>query len=166
MSSKNPTWTDIVSKTMNRDEYFTQFEDKPIIRENFENYAPKEHIMKEIKEILAFRGESLKILAIGAGWCKDCTANIPRLIKIADSLPSEKVELKLLYGIKVDPYRKPGDPTWSKTHSPPETFNPKFAVTKIPMIYFFNKSGIFLGKIIENPTKFPTIEEVLLSYLK
>ena len=166
MSSENPSWSDIVSPTMTRDEYLAKFENKPIIRENFENYTPKDDVIKEIKEILASKDESLKLLAIGAAWCKDCTANIPRLIKVADSLPPEKIELKLLYGIKVNPYRKPGEPTWSKKHSPPETLDPKFAVKKIPMIYFFNTSGEFLGKIIENPKKYPTIEEVLLSFLK
>lgn len=166
MNSENLTWSDIVSPTMTRDEYFTKFEDKPSIRENFENYSPKDGVIKEISKILVNKKESVKILAIGAAWCKDCTVNIPRLVKIADSLPSDKIELKLLYGIKVNPYRKPGEPTWSKTHSPAETFDPKFAVTKIPMIYFFNIAGEFLGKIIENPKKYPTIEEVLLSFLK
>jgi hypothetical protein len=166
MSSENLSWSDILSPTMTRDEYLAKFENKPVIRENFETYTPKDTVITEIKRFLNSKNESVKIFAIGAAWCKDCTVNIPRLIKIVDKLPSNKVELKLLYGIKVNPYRKPGEPTWSVQHSPPETFDPKFDVTKIPVIYFFNKSGEYLGRILENPKKFSTIEEVLLSLLK
>jgi len=166
MDSENPTWSDIKSITMTRDDYFAEFKEKAEIKSNFESYTLKMKIIGEIRTLLKIHDEHLKILAIGAGWCKDCTSNIPKLIKIADSLPSERVQLRLLYGIRVNPYRKSGEPIWSKEHSPPEAFDPKFMVTKIPMIYFFNKAGKFLGKIIENPTEYPTIEECILSFLK
>ncbi|MBN2155663.1 MAG: thioredoxin family protein [Candidatus Lokiarchaeota archaeon] len=166
MSSENPTWYDIKSETMTRDEYFVKFGDKPEIKSTFESYSPKTDVIKEIHDLLLDQNQSIKILALGAGWCKDCTTNVPKLVKIVDNLPNERVELRMLYGVKVNPYRKPGEPIWSKHHSPPETQDPKFAVTKIPMIYFFDKSGEFLGKIVENPKRFSTIEECILAFLR
>ena len=91
MSSENPNWSDIVSTTLTRGDYFAKFENKPIIQENFENYTPKIDVINQIKEILSSKDESVKFLAIGASWCKDCTSNIPRLIKIVDSLPCSRL---------------------------------------------------------------------------
>jgi len=166
MSSEKLNWSDIVSPMMTRDEYNTKFKDEAPIHENYSVYTPKSETIKKISDFLTSKNESIKILAMGAAWCKDCKIQIPHLLKIVDALPSDRVAVRFLYGIKTDPYRKPGDVKWSARHSPPEAVNPKFAVNKIPMIYIFNATGSLLAKIEERPHKFPTIEEVFLSVLE
>lgn len=166
MNNENLTWSDITSPTMTPEEYHKKFADKEIIQENFKSYNPKTEVIHEISEILATKNETVKVLALGAAWCKDCTIQVPRLLKIARELSPDLFDLHILYGIKTNPYRKPNEIRWSARHSPQEAVNPKFAANKIPMIYFFNKSGELMGIIEESPTKYPTIEEVLLSFIK
>ena len=166
MSSVKLMWSDIVSPIMTRDEYDTKFKDEAPIQENYSEYIPKSEVIKKISDILSSKNKTIKILAMGAAWCKDCKIQIPHLLKIVDALPSERIAVRFLYGIKTDPYRKPGDVKWSERHSPPEAVNPKFAVNKIPMIYFFNGSGALLDMIEERPHKYPTIEEELLASLE
>ena len=166
MSSDKLLWSDIVSPTMNRNEYDSKFKDEVSIQENYATYTPKPEIIEKISEILNSKNKTIKILAMGAAWCKDCKIQVPRLLKILDALSSEKVEVQFLYGIKTDPYRKPGDIKWSARHSPPEAVNPKFVANKIPMIYIFDAEGTIREIIEERPHKHPTIEEVLLAALE
>ena len=166
MASDKLKWSDIVSPTMNSDEYVAKFKDEPSIHENYSSYIPKSDIINKIVALLSSKNESIKVLAMGAAWCKDCKIQVPHLLKIVEALPSNKIEIKFLYGIKTDPYRKPGDVKWSTRHSPPEAVDPKFAVNKIPMIYFFDAAGSLLTMIEERPNKYPTIEEVLLAALE
>lgn len=166
MTNEKLTWADIISPVMTREEYDIKFQDEASIQENYSLYIPKSEIIKKISDFLSSNNESIKILAMGAAWCKDCKIQVPHALKIVDALPSERVTIRFLYGIKTDPYRKPGDLKWSARHSPSEAVNPKFDVNKIPMIYIFNSTGSLLAKIEERPQKYPTIEEVLLSALE
>ena len=166
MASDKLVWSDIVSPTMNSAEYIEKFKNEAPIKENYSTYVPKSDIINKISTLLSSKNESIKILAMGAAWCGDCKIQIPHLVKIVDALPSNLVELRFLYGIKTDPYRKPEDVKWSARHSPPEAVNPKFAANKIPMIYFFSGSGVLLDMIEERSHKYPTIEEVLLASLE
>ena len=165
MSSENLKWIDIVSPTLTKEEYNAKFGDEETIKDNYSTYNPKSDVIQKITEILSEKKTSLKIMAMGAAWCKDCKLQIPHLLKIVNTLPSELVEMKILYGIKTDPYRKAGDIKWSARHSPPEAINPKFAANKIPMIYFFDATGDLLAMIEERPRTHSTIEEVLLAAL-
>ncbi|TFG21213.1 MAG: hypothetical protein EU530_01085 [Promethearchaeota archaeon] len=165
MPSEKLLWSDIVSPTMDSAEYVEKFKEDSSIEENYSAYIPKSEVINQIVAILSSKNKSIKILAMGAAWCKDCKMQVPHLLKIVDALPSDKVEIRFLYGIKTDPYRTLGDIKWSARHSPPEAVNPKFAVDKIPMIYFFDSEGTLLDLIEEKP-KSSTIEEVLLASLK
>jgi thiol-disulfide isomerase/thioredoxin len=166
MTNEKLVWADIVSPMLTREEYDAKFKDEPSIQENYSTYIPKPDIIQKISSLLSSKNETIKILAMGAAWCKDCKIQVPHLLKIVDALPSERVAVRFLYGIKTDPFRKPGDLKWSARHSPPEAINPKFEVNKIPMIYIFNSAGDLLAKIEERPQKYPTIEEIILSTLK
>lgn len=166
MASDNLKWSDIVSPTMNSDEYVEKFKVETDVRENYSSYTPKSDVINKIVALLSSKNQSIKVLAMGAAWCKDCKLQIPHLLKIVEALPSDKVEIKFLYGIRTNPYRRPGDIKWSARHSPPEAVNPKFAANKIPMIYFFDAAGSLITMIEERPTKYPTIEEVLLAALE
>ena len=165
---KNPSlqWSDLKSETMTPEEYFEKYNYKPLIVKNYEDYAPKIKVIEEIRKILKEKNDSLKIFVIGADWCPDCSVNTPRMVQIRDQLNDEKSEFKILYGVKVNALRKQGELLWHQSQSPPEAVDPKFDLKKIPTIYFFNKEGKYLARIIENPGSNSTLEEDMLKILK
>jgi len=159
-------WSDIQSETMTPEEYLDKYNHKTLIVKNYEEYNPKIEIIEEIKKILKEKNESFKILVIGADWCPDCSVNTPRMVQLRNTINKRIIELKILYGVKVNALRKQGEILWHPSQSPPEAIDPKFDLKKIPTIYFFNKEGKYLARIIENPELDSTLEEDMLKILK
>jgi len=157
-------WSDLVSPTMTPDEYLKIYGDK--IKRVYESYEPKSDTLNDIKNLLKNKKEKLKIIALGADWCPDCSRNVPRMIKIVKFLNTEEVGLQILYGIMVNALHKPGETIWHKNRSPPEATDPKFDLKAIPSFYFFNDAGEYLGIIVENPDYTSTLEEDILKILK
>jgi len=165
MKSKiNLKWSDLVSPTMTPEEYLKIYGDH--IKRVYENYEPKSDVLDKIKGILKNKNEKLKIVALGADWCPDCSRNVPRMIKIVREIKSEDVDMRILYGIIVNALHKPGETIWHKKRSPPEATDPKFELKAIPTFYFFNEVGEYLGVIVENPDYHSTLEEDILKILK
>lgn len=156
-------WSDIVSPTLSPDEYL-KTDDK--VRFNFESYKPKVDILEKIKSLLINKNQKLKIVALGADWCPDCSINVPKMIKIQKSMNTTNIVLQILYGIMVDGFHKSGQKIWHKTRSPPEALDPKFNLEKIPTFFIFNKEGEYLGAIIENPKLGSTLEEDTLEIIE
>ncbi|MFX1453267.1 MAG: thioredoxin family protein [Promethearchaeota archaeon] len=157
-------WSDLISPTMTSKEYLKIYGDQ--VKKIYNNYEPKSNILVEIEDLLKKRKEKLKILALGADWCPDCSKNVPSMIKIINSINDNDIELKILYGIMKNAFHKPEETIWHKTHSPPEATDPKFNLKAIPSFYFFNKNGEYLGIIIENPQDSSSLEEDILAILK
>lgn len=157
---------DVESKTIDPGEYLEKFKDKQLIIFHYKNYDPNLKILQEIKDFLLNKQEKLRILAIGADWCPDCTIHVPSMAKIVKQMNTDDIDFQILYGIMVNGFRRNGSKIWHKRRSPPEAVDPKFDLTKIPTFYFFNKDGNYIGRIVENPEKFPTLEEELLYILK
>lgn len=157
-------WSDLVSPTMNSEEYLEIYGDK--IKKIYESYEPKSDILNSIKDFLKNKKEKLKIVALGADWCPDCSKNVPRIIKIVKNIETQDVDLKILYGIMVNALHKPGEAIWHKKRSPPEATNPKFDLRAIPTFYFFNEIGEYIGAIVENPEYSSTLEEDILKIIK
>ena len=157
-------WSDLVSPTMTPDEYLKIYGDK--IKRVYESYEPKSDTLNDIKNLLKNKKEKLKIIALGADWCPDCSRNVPRMIKIVKFLNTEEVGLQILYGIMVNALHKPGETIWHKNRSPPEATDPKFDLKAIPSFYFFNDAGEYLGIIVENPEYSSTLEDDILKILK
>jgi len=124
------TWADLVSPTMTPEEYFKIYKDK--ISKVYKSYEPKSEIIEKIKQFLKSKQEKLKIVALGADWCPDCSKNIPRMIKLIKNINTKDVTLKILYGIMVNALHKPGETIWHKKRSPPEATDPKFELKAIP----------------------------------
>ncbi len=163
---KDLIWEDISSPTMDPQEYMKKSSEKKEVLETYENYQPNQVAIKKIKEYLLKNNESIKFFAIGAVWCPDCNVNIPRMIKILEEF--EKIELNILYGVKVDAYKKKNKESiaWNAEKSPQEATNPKFNLLKIPTIYIFNREGKFINCIVENPREGSTLEEDIAFYLE
>jgi thiol-disulfide isomerase/thioredoxin len=159
-------WADLVSPTMTSEAYLKKFGDK--IEYNYKTYNPKKVILENINQLLEDKKEKLRILALGADWCPDCSKNIPRMIKIVKILKENynNLELKILYGIMVNALHKPGEILWHKKRSPPEAIDPKFNLKAIPTFYFFNCAGEFLGEIVENPKISSSLEEDTFEIIK
>ena len=156
-------WSDLVSPAMNPDEYLETYGDR--IKKVYETYEPKSNILTSIKDFLKIKKEKLKIVALGADWCPDCSRNVPRMIKIVKNIETQDVDLKILYGIMVNALHKPGETIWHKNRSPPEAIDPKFDLKAIPTFYFFNENGDYLGVIVENPEYSSTLEEDILKII-
>ncbi|MHA2123811.1 MAG: thioredoxin family protein [Promethearchaeota archaeon] len=159
-------YDDLVSPTHTADEYLKIFKDKQEVIRNFESYKPKSEVLEQIINLLQKKNQKLKVVALGADWCPDCSRNVPRMIKIIKTLESPVANLQILYGIMVNALHKPGEAIWHKKRSPPEAIDSKFDLTKIPTFYFFEENGDLLGIIVENPKWTSTLEEDLLEILK
>ncbi len=119
------------------------------------DYTLKPDILESIK---AFDNQFI-VVTISADWCKDCIANVPvlDLVHEATGLP-----VYILGGVKTDPLNP--DRQWAVPPSPPEvnTLN----IKAIPTILIYAKNGKEIGRIIENPSIKPTLEEELLYFLE
>ena len=162
---KDLIWDDITSQVMNPQKYMKKSSEKKEVLETYENYKPNKVAIKKIKDYLLKNKEELKFFAIGAIWCPDCNENIPRMIKILEEF--EDIEFKILYGVKVDVYKKKNKAKvmWNSEKSPQEAVNPKFELLKIPTIYIFNQEGKYVNRIVENPREGSTLEEDIADYL-
>jgi thiol-disulfide isomerase/thioredoxin len=158
------TLNDLTSPTLSPKKYLKKYKKKT--KETYNYYEPKASVIYQIKEIIRINNEKLKIVVLGADWCPDCVKNIPIMIKITKLMNDKTVDMKILYGIMVNAFHKPGEPLWHKKRSPPEATNPKFNLTAIPTFYFFNRRGNLVGIIIENPKAGSTLEEEILGILK
>ena len=155
-------WTDIKSSTMNPDEFLQKH--KSLTR-NYENYQPNPEVLEVINKIISNKNERLKILSISADWCPDSALNVPRMVKIVKMLNSEDLEMRILSGVNRN-YKQTryGDSPWQP--KPPEAVDPKFNLNAVPAFYFFNKNGEYVGRIVERPRKFGTLEEEIADILK
>jgi len=118
-------------------------------------YSPKPKVLESIKRL----ADQFLVVAIGADWCKDCIANIPvlDLIHEATGLP-----VYVLGGVKTAPLNP--NRQWAIPPSPPEvdTLN----IKAIPTILIYTLDGREIGRIIENPSMKPTLEEELLCLIE
>jgi len=102
---------------------------------------------------------------MGAEWCHDSSEQIPSMIKIIKEINSENIDMRVLYGIKVNLLRKKGEIIWDKKNSPPEAIDPKFDLVAIPTFYFFIEDE-FVGWIVEHPKIFSPLERDFCNIIK
>jgi len=118
-------------------------------------YTPRSDILEALKPY----ANKYIVVAIGADWCKDCVANIPvlDLVHEATGLP-----VYILSGVKTDPLNP--DRQWAVPPSPPEVDN--LNIKAIPTILLYTLDGKEIGRVIENPSIKPTLEEELLCLIE
>jgi thiol-disulfide isomerase/thioredoxin len=129
------------------------FKEKFLTRE--QTYQLKQEAIDQLKKV----ADGYVIVAFSAEWCKDCSVNVPVLALISEATG---LEIRIFGGLMKDPLSHTRK--WRIPPSPPEveTFN----VEKIPLIVIFDKEGREIGRIIENPTHKPTLEEELCEIVK
>ena len=113
---------------------------------------------KAIHQLRAFAANFV-LIVFSAAWCKDCAVNVPVLALINEATG---LEVRVFGGLKKDPLGQ--GHKWRIPPSPPEaeTFN----VDKIPLIIIVDKDGRDVGRIVENPTECPTLEEELCEIVR
>ena len=119
------------------------------------SYIPRLDILDALKPYT----KGYIVVAIGADWCKDCVSNLPvlDLIHEATGLP-----VYVLGGVKTDPLNP--NRQWAVPPSPPEV--DILNIKAIPTILLYTPAGQEIGRIIENPSLKPTLEEELLCILE
>ena len=153
----NINLSEIREKTVSVSQYIEglarPFQEKFLIRK--QTYLLKTETINQLKK---FANKSV-IIVFSAEWCKDCAVNIPVLALISEATG---IEVRVFGGLKKDPLGHAKK--WRIPPSPPEveTFN----VDKIPLIILFDRQGKEIGRIIENPSNMPTLEEELCEILR
>jgi len=149
----NVNLREIKRKTVSVKDYIENLEQP--FREKFltrkQTYLLNQEAVNKLKNL----AKEYVVVAFSAEWCKDCAANIPVLALISEI---SGLEVRIFGGLMKDPLshiRK-----WRIPPSPPEVET--FQVDKIPFIIVFDKNGVEIGRIIENPKKMPTLEQEIL----
>ena len=149
--------SEIKRKTVSVTDYINSLEEP--FREEFlarkQTYQPNQEALSQLRESAG----KYMIIAFSAGWCKDCAVNIPVLAVINDA---SGLEVRVFGGLKKDPLGQ--GRKWRIPPSPQEveTFN----VDKLPLIIVAEREGSEIGRIVENPTHRPTLEQELCEIIK
>ena len=153
----NINLSEIREKTVSVSQYIEglsqPFQEKFLTRK--QTYQLKTETVNQLEKF----ADKYAVVVFSAEWCKDCAVNIPVLALISEAAG---VEVRVFGGLKKDPLGHAKK--WRTPPSPPEveTFN----VDKIPLIILFDREGKEIGRIIENPSKMPTLEEEIYEIIK
>ncbi|MBD3193656.1 MAG: hypothetical protein GF311_01480 [Candidatus Lokiarchaeota archaeon] len=162
---KNLHWIDIESDYFEGIEYIDHIKsmkERIMHQSNYKAYKPDPKIVSELISFFKESSSKLKILTLGATWCKTCADVKPSYIKVVEAVDSPKLKVYLLGGVKTTMTSTDDDYSWAKK-SPPEFHNPKFYVNQIPIAYYFNEKGDCLTRIEKYPKNGKTFEESILS---
>ena len=149
--------TEIRKRTVSADDYINSLEEP--FKEKFltrrQTYQPNREALSQLK---AFAGKYV-IIAFSAAWCKDCALHIPVLAMINETTG---LEVRIFGGLKKDPLNQAHK--WRIPPSPREveTLN----LERIPLIIVADTEGREIGRIVENPSHQPTLEQEISEIIK
>lgn len=161
-------WTDIESEPVEGKAYIDHIgtmKERIMHQSNYKAYNPDSEVVQKLKDFFENSSEEMKILTLGATWCKTCADVKPSLIKVVEAVDSPKLRIFLLGGVKTTMQSNDDDYEWSR-RSPPEFHDPKFAVNQIPLVYFFIGSGKCLTRIEKYPKEGLSFEEAIFKISK
>ncbi|MBN1270762.1 MAG: thioredoxin family protein [Candidatus Aminicenantes bacterium] len=108
----------------------------PEWEENHLNYQVDEELLATLKTKI---GETLKIDVYLGLWCRDSKENLPKFIKIMDTLNDSRVEVNYFTCER-------------KADRDVKYFVEELKITHVPTFIFY-RDGQEIGRIVENPTK-------------
>lgn len=112
-------------------------------KEEYKNYTVSENTVDSL-----FGLNNVKITIAGGEWCSDTRLQLPRFIKILETIQFPRENLEIIFV--------------NKEKQIPEVYkNLQFKF--VPTFIVIDKSGKELGRIVENPSK--TFEEDLLKII-
>ena len=148
---------EIRTRTVSANDYLNDleepFKDKFLTRK--QTYQLDREAIGQLRE---FAGKYV-IIAFSAEWCKDCAANIPVLVLISEAAG---LEVRVFGGLKKDPLNQVHK--WRIPPSPQEV--EAFNVQNIPVIIVVGKEGREIGRIVEKPSRRPTLEQEISEIIR
>jgi len=148
---------EIRTRTVSANDYINNLEEP--FKEKFLTRKQTYQLNREtISQLRAFAGKYV-IIAFSSGWCKDCAVNIPVLALINETAG---LEVRVFGGLKRDPLNQVHK--WRIPPSPQEveTLN----VENIPLIIIADIEGREIGRIVEKPSRQPTLEQEISEIIK
>ncbi|MFX0045251.1 MAG: thioredoxin family protein [Candidatus Hermodarchaeota archaeon] len=147
---------DIRSRTKSAAEYMKSLDDKhrDSFYEVYQEYELDASSTEELRGLI----DGLTLVAMSAGWCKDCRNAIPVLMQLEEQIG---LDVRVFGNVKTAPL----DPEhqWRIPPSPPEI--EEWGATAIPWIEIFDSEGERVATIIEKPTVKSTLEAELVHVL-
>jgi hypothetical protein len=144
--------SDIRKKTVSVGQYIDSLEQP--FKERFLTKKRTYKLQPEAVEQLRRFAEKCVVIVFSAAWCKDCAENIPVLSLISETTG---VEVLVFGGLMKDPLSQVCK--WRIPPSPPEVVT--FEVDKIPLMIIVDMDGREIGRVVESPKKWPTLEQEL-----
>jgi thiol-disulfide isomerase/thioredoxin len=111
-------------------------------KEEYKNYRVSEKAVDSL-----FGLNNVKITIAGGEWCRDTRLQLPRFIKILETIQFPRENLEIIFV--------------NKEKQIPETYK-NLQIKFVPTFIVIDKSGKELGRIVENPSKTLEIDLIKL----
>lgn len=149
--------SEIRRRAVKIDQYIDGLEEP--FKEKFLARMQTYQLQTQFVDRLKTRANDFMILVFSASWCKDCVQYIPVLALIARRT---RLEVRVFGGLKRDPLSHTSK--WRIPPSPREVLD--FGVDAIPLMIVFDLDGREIGRIVESPKRYPTLEQELFEIIK
>ena len=116
---------------------------KHAMKRRLQEYTPNPSSIEKMENI----DQKYHLIVFSAEWCGDCVAYVPALAKSLAIAKNDMIQAKI---IDHDNYRDMGD---------------EMGVSKLPTIIVFDKNWKEIGRFIETPKKYGTVEEELCAII-
>jgi thiol-disulfide isomerase/thioredoxin len=116
---------------------------KHAMKKRLQDYTPNPNSIDRLENI----DQKFHLIVFSAEWCGDCVAYVPALAKSLAIAKNAMVQARV---VDSDNYRDMAD---------------EMNVRKLPTIIVFDKNWREIGRFIESPRKYGTVEEELCAIL-
>jgi thiol-disulfide isomerase/thioredoxin len=116
---------------------------KHAMKKRLQEYTPNPHSIDRLENI----DQKFHLIVFSAEWCGDCVAYVPALAKSLAIAKNAMIQARV---VDSDNYRDMAD---------------EMNVRKLPTIIVFDKNWREIGRFIETPRKYGTVEEELCAIL-
>ncbi len=113
------------------------------MKRRLQEYVPNQASVDKLQRV----DEKFYLIIFSADWCSDCLAYVPGLAK---TLVMAKNNMLMAKVVDYDGYRDMAE---------------EYSIRAIPTMIVFNKTWKEIGRFVETPRKFGTVEEELCAIL-
>jgi hypothetical protein len=149
--------SDIRKKTVSVNQYIDSL--KEPFKEKFLARKQAYRLQREAVDQLKRLAQKYMVIVFSATWCKDCAENVPVLSLISEITG---LEVRVFGELMKDPLSQVRK--WRIPPSPPEVIT--FKVDKIPLMIIVDLYGREIGRVVESPKKWPTLEQELCEIVR
>ncbi len=113
------------------------------MKKRLQDYAPNPNAIDKLENI----DQKYHLIVFSAEWCGDCVAYVPGLAKSLAIAKNDMVQARV---VDYDNHRDMAD---------------EMNIRKIPTIIVYDKNWREIGRFVESPRKYATVEEELCAIL-